>query len=610
MKTSVTAVRIIFALVSLAVVQTMQAVNPPPDGGYPGANTAEGQNALLSLTGGIYNTAVGFSSLKSNNVGNVNTAVGVNALSLNTTGSNNAASGVNALYNNTTGGQNTATGGYALFGNTIGGGNTATGLGALFSNTTGNGNIAIGASAGINLTTGDNNIEIGNVGAAGESNTIRLGDPSIHGAVFIAGITATNPALPNQVVLVDSVTGKLGSVDIATVGVVTTSPENTAVGEQALAFNSGGFNTADGFRALFSNTVANYNTAVGAEALLNNIANNNTAVGALALSSNTGDPSNGSGVFNNAVGANSLFLNTTGSSNNAFGESALFNNSIASGNTALGDLALGNNDGSGTGDASANTAVGAGALFSNVDGNSNNALGFNALRSNINGSANSAIGVDALSNATTGSFNVAIGDSAGQNVSSASNVICIGANVVGENVSDSCYIGSIFGQTSPAGSAVFINSDGKLGTATSSQRFKEQIKAMDTASEAIFALKPVTFRYKKEIDPAGISQFGLVAEDVGKVNPDLIVRDKEGKPYSVRYEAVNAMLLNEFLKAHRKIEKLEATIAQQQKDFQAAIVRDREEMKATVAQLNERVQKLDAQCELSKPGAEMALNSH
>jgi trimeric autotransporter adhesin len=602
MKTSIPPVLITFAVVCFALVQNTQGVSPPPDGGYPGANTAEGQNALLSLTGGLYNTAVGFSSLKSNNIGNVNTAIGVNALTLNTTGSNNTASGVNALYGNRTGVQNTANGGYALFGNTIGGGNTAIGMGALFSNTTGNGNIALGASAGINLTTGDNNIEIGNVGAAGESNTIRLGDLSIHGAVFVAGITAATPAAPNQVVLVDSVTGKLGSADIATVGVVTTSPENTAVGDQALVSSSGGFNTAEGFRALFSNTIANYNTAVGAEALLNNRGNNNTAVGALALSSNTGDPSNGSGVFNNAVGANSLFFNTIGSSNNAFGESALFNNSIASGNTALGDLALGNNDGSATGDASANTAVGAGALFSNVDGDSNNALGFNALGSNINGSANSAIGVDALSNATTGSLNVAIGDSAGQNVSSASNVICIGANVAGGNVSNSCFIGSIFGQTSSAGSAVFINSDGKLGTTTSSQRFKEQIRAMDSTSEAIFALKPVTFRYKKEIDPAGISQFGLVAEDVEKVNPDLVVRDKEGKPYSVRYEQVNAMLLNEFLKEHRKNKEQEATITQLRKELQATAAHQQKQIEALTTGLR----KVNARLEMSRPAPQVA----
>jgi hypothetical protein len=129
-------------------------------------------------------------------------------------------------------------------------------------------------------------------------------------------------------------------------------------------------------------------------------------------------------------------------------------------------------------------------------------------------------------------------------------------------VNNSCFIGNIFGATSSGGTAVFIDSDGKLGTATSSQRFKEQVKPMEQASEALYALKPVTFRYQKGIDPQGIPQFGLVAEDVEAVNPHLVVRDKEGKPYTVRYEAVNAMLLNEFLKEHRKNEEQEKTIAE------------------------------------------------
>jgi predicted ribosome quality control (RQC) complex YloA/Tae2 family protein len=164
--------------------------------------------------------------------------------------------------------------------------------------------------------------------------------------------------------------------------------------------------------------------------------------------------------------------------------------------------------------------------------------------------------------------------------------------VAGE--SGTCYIASIFGQTSSGGSAVFINSSGKLGTTTSSKRFKEEIKPMDKASEMLFALKPVTFRYKNEIDPAGTPQFGLVAEDVEKVNPDLVVRDKEGKPYSVRYEAVNAMLLNEFLKEHRKNDKQEATIARLEKQVEA---------------LTAGLQKVSAQLELSKAAPQTVLNN-
>jgi hypothetical protein len=175
----------------------------------------------------------------------------------------------------------------------------------------------------------------------------------------------------------------------------------------------------------------------------------------------------------------------------------------------------------------------------------------------------------------------------------ANNVICIGANVAGANVRNSCYIGSIFGETSSGAAAVFIAPDVKLGTATSSRRFKQEIKPMEEASEALFALKPVTFRYKKEIDAAGASQFGLAAEDVEKVTPDLVMRDKEGKPYSVRYDQVNAMLLNEFLKAHQKMEEQGPTIAKQQKQIEA---------------LTAGLQKMSAQLEASKRAPQVVDN--
>jgi hypothetical protein len=161
-------------------------------------------------------------------------------------------------------------------------------------------------------------------------------------------------------------------------------------------------------------------------------------------------------------------------------------------------------------------------------------------------------------------------------------------------VSNSCFIGQIFGATSSAGAAVLINSDGKLGTSTSSQRYKEQIKPMDKISEALFALQPVTFRYKKELDPDGKSQFGLVAEEVEKVNPDLIMRDKEGRPYSVRYDQVKAMLLNEFLKEHRTVQEQGAIIARQQKQIDA---------------LTEGLQKVSAQLDLSKRTPQIAMTS-
>jgi trimeric autotransporter adhesin len=202
-----------------------------------------------------------------------------------------------------------------------------------------------------------------------------------------------------------------------------------------------------------------------------------------------------------------------------------------------------------------------------------------------------------------------LGNEAGYNVSTASNVICIGAP--GDDVSDSCFIGNIFGQASASGIAVLINGNGRLGTTTSSKRFKEEIKSMDKASETLFALRPVTFHYTREIDPVGKSQFGLVAEDVEKVNPDLVVRDKEGKPYSVRYDQVNAMLLNEFLKEHRTVQALtstvakqEAIIAKQQKDFQATAAHQQKQIESLTAGL----QKVSAQLELSKAAPQTVLN--
>ena len=157
----------------------------------------------------------------------------------------------------------------------------------------------------------------------------------------------------------------------------------------------------------------------------------------------------------------------------------------------------------------------------------------------------------------------------------------------------------MFAVTSSGGTAVFINNSGKLGTSTSSRRFKEEIKPMDTASEAVLALKPVTFRYKKEVDSDGIPQFGLVAEDVEKVNPDLVLRDKEGKPYTVRYDQVNAMLLNEFLKEHRKNEEQESKIEEQE----TKIARQEQQIEALTAGL----QKVSAQLEMSKPAAQTVL---
>ena len=226
-----------------------------------------------------------------------------------------------------------------------------------------------------------------------------------------------------------------------------------------------------------------------------------------------------------------------------------------------------------------NTATGGNALFSNTEGIQNTATGIFALFSNTTGNQNTAVGLNALTPLSpeaqtsplvtdallpsAGNGNSALGAGAGGSVTTANNVICIGSP--GADVSDSCFIGNIFGSTSTNGVGVFVNSDGRLGTLTSSARFKDEIKSMDKASEALLALKPVTFCYKKAIDPAHTSQFGLVAEEVEKVNRDLVVRDKDGKPYSERYDAADAMVLNEFLKEHRTMEEQGGTIAELKK---------------------------------------------
>jgi Chaperone of endosialidase len=260
-----------------------------------------------------------------------------------------------------------------------------------------------------------------------------------------------------------------------------------------------------------------------------------------------------------------------------------------------------------------NTADGTDALFSNTTGDHNTASGEDALVSNTTGGTNTASGQNALFNNTTGNGNVALGKNAGFNATTGSNNVYIGtamAGVAGE--SNTCYIASVFGQTSAGGTQVFINNNNKLGTISSSKRFKQDIKPMNEASDELYALQPVSFRYKKEIDPAGVSQFGLVAEDVEKVNTDLVVHDKEGKPYSVRYDQVNAMLLNEFLKEHKTVEEQGATIMQHRKDFDAAIAQQKKEIEALTATVKQQaalIQKVSAQLEVSKAAPQTVLNN-
>jgi trimeric autotransporter adhesin len=432
---------ILLAFGFLALPERAQAVVPPPDGGYPGGNTAEGEDALFSLTTGNSNTGLGFHALFNNTIGNNNTATGHDALENNITGSLNTATGRSALALNTTGHDNTATGVAALFANTAGFDNTATGSDALENNTTGS--------------------------------------------------------------------------------------RNTATGRFALFFNTtGSENAATGFDALFSNTTGSDNTATGSEALA----------------------SNATGSQNTATGFGALFSNTTGS---------------------------------------LNTATGSSALASNTAGSLNTASGFQALGNNTSGSFNIALGLNAGVNLTTGDNNIDIGNAG---VAGEANTIRIGTG----GIQTATYIAGIRGTPIGGGVAVRVNANGQLGTVGSSARFKQNIKPMDKASEAIHALKPVTFHYKKELDPEVSPQFGLVAEDVEKVNPDLVARDAKGELYAVRYEAVNAMLLNEFLKEHRTVQELKAIVAEQQKQIEG---------------LTAGLQKVSAQLELSKPAPRTALNN-
>jgi hypothetical protein len=345
-------------------------------------------------------------------------------------------------------------------------------------------------------------------------------------------------------------------------------PFNTADGDHALFSNTSGFgNSAFGWYALFANTDASFNTAVGVGALDLNNGNDNTAVGGAAL-----------------------LLNTTGTDNTAVGVAALENNADGSDNNALGAFALSANM-----SGFFNNAHGRSALTANTN-SENNAFGDLAMENNTTGASNTAIGDDALRNNVDGSFNVAVGDEAGTGLgASVNNCIAIGVPGAGPFavLDNTCFIGSIFDQpVSDVGTqeAVFVDQFNVVGITASSRRFKHDIQPMDKASEAILALKPVTFKYNA--DKNGRTQYGLIAEEVATVNPDLVVQHKDGEISTVRYEQVNAMLLNEFLKEHKKVQSLETTVAQQQKG-----------MDVLTAQLKEQaaqIQKVSAQLEVNK----------
>jgi hypothetical protein len=355
---------------------------------------------------------------------------------------------------------------------------------------------------------------------------------------------------------------------------------NTAEGQSALlSLTSGTFNTAIGFLSLSGLKEGNFNTGLGAGTLLFNVADENTATGAGALLSNTtGNPNTANGAF-------ALFSNTEGTFNTATGDRVLFSNTVGSNNVGNGATALSNNT-VGTD----NTADGAFALVNNVTGNFNTADGTNALVHNTTGNNNIAVGFSAGDNLTTGDNNIDIG---AEGVADESNTIRIGAN------QRQIFIAGIRGATTANANAipVLIDSAGQIGTLSSSRRFKKDIKPMNETSEAILAVKPVTFHYKN--DNIGTPQFGLIAEEVAEANPDLVMRDDHGEIYTVRYEAVNAMLLNEFLKEHRKVQELEANDSEQQREIKALV--------ATVKEQAAQIQKVSAEIAMSKATSNVVL---
>jgi len=345
---------------------------------------------------------------------------------------------------------------------------------------------------------------------------------------------------------------------------------NTAMGTQALLglISGGAGNTAAGYQALTANTT-------GYE---------NTASGALALNSNT------TAYANSAFGYSALTSNSTGYSNTGVGTGALADNTQGNSNTAIGFQALQQNT-----DGYQNTASGFDALYSNTTGNYNVAAGSEALIDNTTGNANLAFGIQALHSNTTGTSNIGVGYAGGYNLTTGSNNIDIAnVGVAGESgvtrigtatKQKATYIAGIYG-TSVSGSAVMISSTGQLGVTVSSERFKTAISPMGERSAKLAHLRPVTFHLKT--DPRGALQYGLIAEEVAQVYPELVVRDSSGRIDGVRYDELAPMLLNEVQQQAARIHDLEE---QQIRDrqLQAAQLRDlKQELHSSLLKLEAR----------------------
>ncbi len=377
----------------------------------------------------------------------------------------------------------------------------------------------------------------------------------------------------------------------------TSGTDNTAIGFDSMYNDTtGAQNSGLGSQTLFSNTTGSSNTASGMKALYSNTTGDiNTADGFQALASNT------SGAANTATGSQALAFSTVGNENTATGYNTLFANTTGNDNTASGANSLSHNTNGGF-----NTADGSFALQYNTTGQFNVASGSFALNEVTTGGNNTALGYSAGSNIMTGSGNI---DIANQGVTDESGVIRIGTN------QSSTFVAGIFGSVIGSGTPVVVDANGHLGTQASSGHFKEEIKPMDKASEAILGLKPVTFRYKSALDPHGTPQFGLVAEDVEKVDPALVMRDGNGKVYTVRYDAVNAMLLNEFLKQHRRVEE-QADLSRAQNatidQLQSKLAQQAKEIATLSENLRKQaseIKKVSAQIETNRPGLQVVENS-
>jgi hypothetical protein len=542
------------------------------------ANAFCGYQAGASNTTGADNTFSGYQSGFSNTVGVANTFSGLEVGFTNVSGSYNSLYGDNAGYSTTTGSYNTFIGHKAGYTNTAGQRNTFSGLLAGFSNTTGSDNLFDGENAGYRNTTGSDDVYIANQGPTSgtESNTIRIGTQGTgqaqQNAAYIAGIYGSTTNSGSLVFidstgmlgtgggsgLVTSFNGRTGAVLPVATDYGTDYIQNGTTQQASANFNISGNGTLGGaLTATIVNAASSYSIS-GSTVL--SIANSGLFLGIGAGTSATG-------IDNTFFGNNAGNSTTTGTANIFAGDSAGFSNVGGSNNAFYGHK----------------------AGYSNTTGQSNTFAGLFAGYSNTTGSDNIFYGQNAGYANTTGSNDVYLGNS-GPTSGTESNTIRIGTPGTGAGQQNAAYIAGIFGSTSSSGVPVFINSDGLLGTLTSSMRFKEQINNMGDSTSALMKLRPVTFFYKPEYDKGERTlQYGLLAEEVAQVYPELVAYDKDGQPYTVRYQYLASMLLNEVQKQYRRAQESASVIQAQQKEIESL----KGQLQMQNADLQERMSRLE-----------------